>query len=53
MSSLSMNLVKAACNYPQHVALRCADLQYTFSEFGGAAARVRVCRAATARSLWG
>jgi long-chain acyl-CoA synthetase len=35
-----MNFVKAACHHPQHVALRYADLQYTFSEFGAAAPRV-------------
>jgi long-chain acyl-CoA synthetase len=40
-----MNFVKAACHHPQHVALRYADLQYTFSEFGAAAARVATLEA--------
>ncbi|WP_156517579.1 AMP-binding protein, partial [Rhodococcus sp. LB1] len=40
MSNLSLNLVASARNYPDSVALRCDDLEFTFTEFDAAAARV-------------
>src|SRR6201985_3484215 len=40
MTSLSANLFASAERYPQRVALRCDDLQFTFAEFDAAAAKV-------------
>ena len=40
MTSLSTNLFASAERYPNRIALRCDDLQFTFAEFDGAAARV-------------
>src|ERR1700720_2600515 len=40
MTSLSTNLFASAERYPERVALRCDDLQFTFAEFDAAAARV-------------
>src|ERR1700722_17348704 len=40
MTSLSTNLIASAERNPNHVALRCDDLQFTFAEFDAAAARV-------------
>src|ERR1700722_4554661 len=39
MTSLSTNLFASAERYPNRVALRCDDLQFTFAEFDAAAAR--------------
>ena len=33
MTSLSTNLVASAERYPNRIALRCDDLQFTFAEF--------------------
>src|SRR5580700_8987651 len=40
MTSLSTNLFASAERYPNRIALRCDDLQFTFTEFDAAAARV-------------
>ena len=40
MTSLSTNLFASAERYPNNVALRCDDLQFTFAQFDAAAARV-------------
>ena len=40
MSNLSLNLVATARNYPDRPALRCDELELTFSQFDAAAARV-------------
>src|SRR6201995_3779291 len=40
MTSLSTNLFASAERYPNRIALRCDDLQFTFAEFDAAAARV-------------
>src|SRR6201993_1673533 len=40
MTSLSINLFASAERFPERVALRCDDLQFTFAEFDAAAARV-------------
>ncbi|MBJ8346648.1 long-chain fatty acid--CoA ligase [Antrihabitans sp. YC2-6] len=40
MSNLSLNLVASARNYPTKTALRCADLDVSFTRFDSAAARV-------------
>jgi len=40
MSNLSLNLVAAARNHPDRPALRCDELELTFSQFDAAAARV-------------
>lgn len=40
MTSLSATLVASTDRYPDHVALRCGDLQFSFAEFESAAARV-------------
>ncbi|OUS96823.1 long-chain fatty acid--CoA ligase [Rhodococcus sp. NCIMB 12038] len=40
MSNLSLNLVASARKYPDKVALRCNDQEFTFTEFDEAAARV-------------
>ncbi|MGZ8801197.1 MAG: long-chain-fatty-acid--CoA ligase [Mycobacterium sp.] len=40
MSNLSLNLVATARDYPDRPALRCDELEVTFSEFDAAAARV-------------
>ena len=39
MTALSANLVASKDHYPDRVALRCDDLQFTFAEFDAAAAR--------------
>jgi len=40
MTALSANLIATKDRYPDRVALRCDDLQFTFAEFDDAAARV-------------
>jgi long-chain acyl-CoA synthetase len=40
MSNLSLNLVATARDYPDRPALRCDELELTFSQFNAAAARV-------------
>ena len=40
MTSLSTNLFASAERYPNNVALRCDDLQFTFAQFDAAAAKV-------------
>lgn len=40
MTALSTNLVVSKDLYPERVALRCDDLQFTFAEFDAAASRV-------------
>ncbi|MGV9865638.1 long-chain-fatty-acid--CoA ligase [Rhodococcus koreensis] len=40
MSNLSLNLVASARKYPDKIALRCDDQEFTFTEFDAAAARV-------------
>jgi long-chain acyl-CoA synthetase len=40
LSNLSLNLVASARKYPDKVALRCNDQEFTFTEFDAAAARV-------------
>ncbi|MBV8788421.1 MAG: AMP-binding protein, partial [Mycobacterium sp.] len=40
MTALSANLVASKDRYPDRVALRCDELQFTFAEFDAAAARV-------------
>src|SRR6201992_2414916 len=40
MTSLSTNLFASAERYPDRVALRCDDLQFTFAQFDAAAAKV-------------
>ena len=40
MSNLSLNLVATARDYPDRPALRCDELEVTFSQFDAAAARV-------------
>ena len=40
MTALSANLVASKDRHPDRIALRCDDLQFTFAEFDGAAARV-------------
>ncbi|KZS61810.1 long-chain-fatty-acid--CoA ligase [Mycobacterium ostraviense] len=40
MATLSANLVASKDRYPQRIALRCDDLQFTFGELDAAAARV-------------
>ncbi|ETW23044.1 long-chain-fatty-acid--CoA ligase [Mycobacterium gastri] len=40
MATLSANLIASKDRYPQRIALRCDDLQFTFAEFDAAAARV-------------
>ncbi|QSE80852.1 long-chain-fatty-acid--CoA ligase [Rhodococcus koreensis] len=40
MSNLSLNLVASARKYPDKIALRCGDQEFTFTEFDAAAARV-------------
>ena len=40
MTSLSTNLIASKERNPNHVALRCDDLRFTFAEFDAAAARV-------------
>ena len=40
MSNLSLNLVATARDYPHRPALRCDELELTFSQFDAAAARV-------------
>ena len=40
MTALSTNLVVSKDLYPDRVALRCDDLQFTFAEFDAAASRV-------------
>jgi long-chain acyl-CoA synthetase len=40
MTALSANLVASKDRHPDRIALRCDDLQFTFTEFDAAAARV-------------
>jgi long-chain acyl-CoA synthetase len=40
LSNLSLNLVTSAGNYPDRIALRCGDLELSFTQFDAAAARV-------------
>ncbi len=40
MTALSANLVASKDRHPERVALRCDDLEFTYAEFGAAAARV-------------
>ncbi|WP_072947228.1 long-chain-fatty-acid--CoA ligase [Rhodococcus koreensis] len=40
MSNMSLNLVASARKYPDKIALRCGDQEFTFTEFDAAAARV-------------
>jgi long-chain acyl-CoA synthetase len=40
MTTLSANLVASRDQYPDRIALRCDELQFTFAEFDAAAARV-------------
>src|ERR1700748_2312473 len=44
MTSLSTNLFASAERFPEHVALRCDDLQFTYAEFDAAASRVATLR---------
>jgi long-chain acyl-CoA synthetase len=40
MTALSVNLIASKDRHPERIALRCDDLQFTFTEFDAAAARV-------------
>ena len=39
MTALSANLIASKDHHPERIALRCDDLQFTFTEFDAAAAR--------------